>query len=314
VVEEERAVEGTPASQVALGPPDDAGSGGEDVVMVPAYGGSAPPPPAREHDIATPAEPESTAVVTAEPTEGASDTSSSRYVNFPGVGIIDLDATELPSNDRELLEIVTERMFADPSILDAIALVSSVSRQDEGVVGSAPRARGSRGGSRGVHGRHRTGCDRAPANVGRRKHRRTAAPARRGSHERATPSVLGTIEGVVGGAGPSSPQPAAAVVEVVPVPSQPVAPSQECDSPEGTTRVASPEIQEAEENTGAALPQGAASAEAQVLELTRASWTTAFEVGDDPRTTRRPQRATHLSAGWRGRVAHSMSRSSPRRW
>jgi hypothetical protein len=32
----------------------------------------------------------------------------SRYLDFPGIGIIDLDAIELPSNDREILEAVTE--------------------------------------------------------------------------------------------------------------------------------------------------------------------------------------------------------------
>jgi hypothetical protein len=108
--------------------------------------------------------------------------------------------------------------------------------------------------------------------------------------------VVGAVEGVVGGAGPSSPQPVAATVEEVPVPSQltvaprergapegttRVASPQERDTPEGTIRAASPEIQEAVENSGAALPQGTASGEAQALELTRAPWTAAFEVGDD---------------------------------
>jgi hypothetical protein len=56
---------------------------------------------------------------------------------------------------------------------------------------------------------------------------------------------------------------------------------QERNAPEGTTRAASPEIQEAEENSGAALPQGVGGGEAQVLELARAPWAAAFEVGDD---------------------------------
>jgi hypothetical protein len=56
---------------------------------------------------------------------------------------------------------------------------------------------------------------------------------------------------------------------------------QEHDAPEGTTRVASPEIQEAEENSGAALPQGVGGGEAQVLDLARAPWAAAFKVGDD---------------------------------
>jgi hypothetical protein len=44
------------------------------------------------------------------------ETSSSRYLDFPGIGVIDLDAIELPGNDREILEAVTERMFFDLSI------------------------------------------------------------------------------------------------------------------------------------------------------------------------------------------------------
>jgi hypothetical protein len=108
--------------------------------------------------------------------------------------------------------------------------------------------------------------------------------------------VVGSVEGVVGGAGPSSPQPVAAAVEEVPVPNQPAATLQERDAPEGatrvaspqereapevTTRVTSPEIQEAEENSGVALSQGVGSGEAQVLELACAPWADAFKVGND---------------------------------
>jgi hypothetical protein len=53
------------------------------------------------------------------------------------------------------------------------------------------------------------------------------------------------------------------------VPSQPTTAFQERDAPEGTTRAASQEMQEAEEGSGAALSQGAASGEAQALELAR---------------------------------------------
>jgi phosphoenolpyruvate-protein kinase (PTS system EI component) len=59
-------------------------------------------------------------------------------VDFPGIGTIDLDTTKLLSNDREMLEVVTEQMFADPSILDTIASVTSTLCQDEGAGDSAP--------------------------------------------------------------------------------------------------------------------------------------------------------------------------------
>jgi hypothetical protein len=106
--------------------------------MAPADGGSAPPPPAREHDATTLAAPASSADATAASTEDAAGTSLSRCMDFPGIRIIDLDATELPSNNREILEVAIEWMFADPSILDAIMSVPLMPHQDEGTGGLAP--------------------------------------------------------------------------------------------------------------------------------------------------------------------------------
>jgi hypothetical protein len=93
--------------------------------------------------------------------------------------------------------------------------------------------------------------------------------------------MVDVVEGVVAGAGPSSPRPVAAVAGEVLVPSQPAATPQERDALEGTTRAASPEIQEAEENPGAALSQDVGSGEAQVIELDCAPWAAVFEAGDD---------------------------------
>jgi hypothetical protein len=61
-------------------------------------------------------------------------------VDFTGIETIDLDTPELPSNDREMLEVVTELMFAYPSVLDTIASVASALHQDEGAGGLAPPA------------------------------------------------------------------------------------------------------------------------------------------------------------------------------
>jgi hypothetical protein len=60
--------------------------------------------------------PKSSVAITVALIEGVAETSSFRYLDFPGIGIIDLDAIELPGNDREILEAVTERMFSDLSI------------------------------------------------------------------------------------------------------------------------------------------------------------------------------------------------------
>jgi hypothetical protein len=105
---EERAVEETTADQIALAPPAGTSSGGEDVMMVLVDDGSAPPPPAREHDVSTSIASEPSAAMAGTWIEGTVDASSSWYVDFPGIGIIDLDATELPSNDWENLEAATE--------------------------------------------------------------------------------------------------------------------------------------------------------------------------------------------------------------
>jgi hypothetical protein len=93
--------------------------------------------------------------------------------------------------------------------------------------------------------------------------------------------VADVAEGVVGEAGPSSPRPVTAAAEEVLVPGEPATAPQEHVVPEGTTRAAFPKIQEAEEDTGAALLQGAASGEAQTLELTCTPWAVAFESSDD---------------------------------
>jgi hypothetical protein len=63
--------------------------------------------------------------------------------------------------------------------------------------------------------------------------------------------------------------------------SKPATAPQGRDAPEGTTRAASPEIQEVEEGMGAALSQGVASGEARALELACTPWAAAFEAGDD---------------------------------
>jgi hypothetical protein len=174
-------------------------------------------------------------------------------------------------------------MFADLSILDTIASVASALRQDEGVGGSAPPAASeaavevleeSAAGTESVVVVSLPSPDRegTGASLPQPAETVTAAP---------TALVVDMAEGVVGGAGPSSPQPVAAVAEEVLVLSRPAATSQEHDAPKGTTRVASPEIQEAEEGSGAALSQGAASGEAWALKLACTPWAAAFEAGDD---------------------------------
>jgi hypothetical protein len=173
---------------------------------------------------------------------GAVESASCRYVDFPGIRIIDLDTPELSSNDREMLEVATEQMFADPLILDTITSVVSALHQDEGAGSLAPPATSE--AAEGVLEESEAGTESVvivppPTSTGegmgaslpQLAEAVTAAP---------TAPVVGTAEVVVKGVGPSSPRPVAAAAEEVLVLSQPATASQEGDAPEGTTRAASP--------------------------------------------------------------------------
>jgi hypothetical protein len=65
--------------------------------------------------------------------------------------------------------------------------------------------------------------------------------------------VADVAEGVVGEVGPLSPRPVVAAADEVLMLGETAETPQERVAPKGTTRAASPEIQETEEDTGAAL-------------------------------------------------------------
>jgi hypothetical protein len=111
------------------------------MVMVPADDDTAPLPPAGDHEVATSTAPEPSPTASVASIEDAADLAACRYVDFSSIRTIDLDAPELPSNDREMLEVVMERMFTEPSILDTITSVASALSQYEGAIDStAPAA------------------------------------------------------------------------------------------------------------------------------------------------------------------------------
>jgi hypothetical protein len=60
-----------------------------------------------------------------------------QYIDFPCVGVIDLEARQLP---EKVLDVATERMFTEPSIMETIALVSKVLHEYERAGGFAPSA------------------------------------------------------------------------------------------------------------------------------------------------------------------------------
>jgi hypothetical protein len=155
-VEEGEAGTEAPASWAALVTPTEAGPSGEDVVVV-LNEDSAALPSSENSDVMTPPASESAQVAatasllpTVEvpvpspavevprppPTTEASETSSTRvaltaeevmelatcrYIDFPGVRVIDLEAPQLP---EKVYEVEAERMFNEPMIMETIASVS----------------------------------------------------------------------------------------------------------------------------------------------------------------------------------------------
>jgi hypothetical protein len=78
-----------------------------------------------------------------------------------------------------MVEVATERMFAEPSILDTIVSVASALRQYEGAGGLVPPGMlEGRGGSRGVRSRHGVGRGLVRAIADQRGHGRVPTPAR----------------------------------------------------------------------------------------------------------------------------------------
>jgi hypothetical protein len=97
------------------------------------------PSPAAEVLEPSPAagEAKTSSVVGAVTVEKVMELETRRYIEFPGVGIVDLDAPELPS---KVLEVAKERMFAEPTILETTASVSRELHQYERAGGFAPSA------------------------------------------------------------------------------------------------------------------------------------------------------------------------------
>jgi hypothetical protein len=57
------------------------------------------------------------------------------YIDFPGVGVIDLEAPQLP---EKVYEVAAEQMFNKPTIMETIALVSKVLQEYECAGSFAP--------------------------------------------------------------------------------------------------------------------------------------------------------------------------------
>jgi hypothetical protein len=203
---------------------------------------------------------------------------TSRYIDFLGIEIIDLEAPQLP---EKVLDVATERMFAESSIMETTASVSKALHEYERAGDFAPHDASKV--SEAVSEVPVAGMESAadapvppPTSESREASLRQPAEA---AETTAAVAATGAAVVVVGEAGSSSSRPVAAEVDEVRVPDEPPAAVQERAAPEGTTRAASPEIQEVEE-TGASLSQGVTGGEARALELACTSWAATSGPGD----------------------------------
>jgi hypothetical protein len=163
-------------------------------------------------------------------------------VDFPSIGVIDLDAPELLSNDWEMLEVSTERMFTESSILETIASVLLALCQYMSAGCSAPPTTSE--AVEAVPEESTAGAELAvvlPAPSPTREGQEASLPLPAEVAESTADAIAADVMAdVVGEAEPSSPRPVASAAEEVPVPDEPAATPQEHVAPEGTTRAASP--------------------------------------------------------------------------
>jgi hypothetical protein len=94
------------------------------VVLEPSPAAEVPDPsPTAEVLVPSPAAgaAETSSAAGAVTVEEVMELATSWYIDFPSFGVIDLEAPQLPG---KVLDIATERMFAEPSILETIVSVS----------------------------------------------------------------------------------------------------------------------------------------------------------------------------------------------
>jgi hypothetical protein len=210
-----------------------------------------------------------------------------RYIDFPSIGVIDLEATHLP---EKVLDVETKRMFAEPSIMEMIASVSKALHEHKLAGGFALPAASEAVPEGSAAGTESSADAPTPPPTSERREAPLPQPAE-AAKTTIVVAATGAADVVVGVAGSSPSRPVAAGDDEVRVPYDPTAAVQEQIAPEDTTRAASSEIQEVEEAGAAALMarqvvrSSPSSSPAPRGRLLPSPATT-------PRTTRRLRRAT----------------------
>jgi hypothetical protein len=186
-------------------------------------------------------------------TEEVMELAMCRYINFPSIGVIDLEAPQLP---EKVYEVAAKRMCNEPMIMETIASVSKALQKYERTEGFAPTvvadAEDVALTAPTAHVKPTTDASMPPwIDEGQ-----GASPPQPVKAAEAPGPVAeaSAAEAVVKGEGTSSPRPVAAEVDGVEilVLDEPATIVQESATPKMMTRAASPQIREAEE-IGASL-------------------------------------------------------------
>jgi hypothetical protein len=195
-----------------------------------------------------------------------------RYIDFPGVGVIDLEAPQLPEKEYE---VAAEWRPNELTIMEMIASVSRALQEYERTDGFASAAAADAKvvaiAAPTAHVEPTEDAS-APPHV---DEGREASPSQlvEASGTPAPVAKFVSAEAVVREERTSLPDPVTVEVECAEarVLDKPAIVAQESAIPEMVARAATPEIQVAEE-TGAPLSQGATGGEARTFELARTSW------------------------------------------
>jgi hypothetical protein len=205
---------------------------------------------------------ESSSAPVALTTEEVMQLTTCRYIDFPSVGVIDLEAPQLP---EKVYEVAAKRMFNEPTIMETITSVSKALQEYEHTVGFAPaEAADAEDVALTAPATHVEPTADASVPLQVDEGREASSPKSvEGAEALAPVAKFGAAEAVVEGVRTSLPHPVAAEADGVEtrVLGEPTTIVQESAAPEMMTRAASPEIQEAEE-TGASLSQGVVGGEA----------------------------------------------------
>jgi hypothetical protein len=227
----------------------------------PAVGVQGPPPAA---EVA-----ESSSTRVSLTVEEMMDLETCRYIDFPSVRIIDLEAPQLPEKEYE---VAAEWRSNEPTIMETIASVSKALQEYERAGGFASTAaEDAEDVALAAPAAREDPREDASAPPHVDEDREASSPQPVEAAETLAPVEMPVLaEAIVGEEGTSSLGPVAVEVEARML-DEPATIAQESAVPEMVARAATLEIQVAEE-TGTPLSQGATSGEARTLELMCTSW------------------------------------------